>query len=101
MGVTVKDTGFSRYKQVMQELNGSTVEVGLFANEDAELITYVATNEFGTNRAGKNRNITIPERPFMRDTFNKMVGKVRNRFEQIAGAVGRGNFSINQKLKYK
>lgn len=81
--VTIKDTGYKEYYQSLTKINRSKVKVGLFAKLGNELIIYAATNEFGTTKAGKLRNVIIPARSFIRSTFNEQVSKVVKRYEKI------------------
>lgn len=58
------DPGFKRLKKNLK--GPDSVDIGVFAKQGSELVIYAATNEFGTDRAGPNRNIAIPERSFLR-----------------------------------
>ena len=58
------DPGFRKLKKNFK--GPDHVDIGVFAKQDSEVVIYAATNEFGTDRAGPNRNITIPERSFLR-----------------------------------
>lgn len=99
MAVKIKDTGFSKYKDAFAVLQSKKVVVGLFASSGSEVLTKGVVNEFGVSNAGKNRNINIPERSFLRSTYNKNYNKVAKRFGQIGKAISKGNFSVIPKLK--
>ena len=58
------DPGFKKLKKNLK--GPDSVDIGVFAKQGSEVVIYAATNEFGTDRAGPNRNITIPERSFLR-----------------------------------
>ena len=58
------DPGFRKLRKNFK--GPDSVDIGVFAKQGSELVIYAATNEFGTDRAGPNRNITIPERSFLR-----------------------------------
>lgn len=58
------DPGFRKLKKNFK--GPDSVDIGVFAGQGSDLVIYAATNEFGTDRAGPNRNITIPERSFLR-----------------------------------
>jgi hypothetical protein len=62
-------------------------------------LTKAIVNEFGTTKAGKNNNIVIPERSFIRSTYNKQYKKVAKRFDQIFMSISKGNYNIIPKLK--
>jgi len=47
------------------------VDVGIFGEQDSDLVKQAAANEFGAENAGRNGNITIPERSFIRSTFDE------------------------------
>jgi hypothetical protein len=53
-------------KRRLQDLLSTRIKVGIIDNPELALIGI--TNELGTDKAGAGRNITIPERSFMRST---------------------------------
>ena len=59
-----------------------TIETGVFEGEIAE---YAAANEFGTKIAGRNKNVIIPERSFLRSTFDdkKVIAKVFKKVDRV------------------
>lgn len=74
--------------------DGSEVQVGLFSEQGGDLVIYGATNEFGTDKAGPNRDITIPERSWLRSTYDEQVKKlykflVKNKMRIVLGKVSR------------
>lgn len=64
--------------EVISKLN-SVLEVGVFGDQDSDMVIYAATNEFGTNRAGRHRNVTIPERSYIRSALDENEGII-NKF---------------------
>jgi len=54
-------------KRRLRGLNGRKIKVGIVGDKP-ELALIYAVNEFGTTQAGRNRNITIPERSTLRAT---------------------------------
>lgn len=58
------DPGFKKLKKNFK--GPDNVDIGVFAGQGSDLVIYAATNEFGTDQAGPNRNIIIPERSFLR-----------------------------------
>lgn len=99
MVVKVIDKGFDKYKKAIEELNSNQIRVGMFAKVGDKVLTKAIVNEFGTTKAGKNNNIVIPERSFIRSTYNKQYKKVGKRFNQIFVSISKGNFNIIPKLK--
>lgn len=98
MALKVIDKGFDNYKDAFKGLDSKKVAVGLFAKVGDEVLTKGIVNEFGA-RAGKNGNVVIPERSFIRSTYNKNIKKVARRFTQIAKSISDGNYNVNKKLK--
>jgi len=94
----VIDKGFDNHKDAFETLNLGKVAVGLFAKVGDGLLTIAIANEFGV-RTGKNGNTVIPERSFIRSTYNKNIKKVARRFTQIAKSISNGNYNVNKKLK--
>lgn len=95
MGVKLVDSGFKRYLNAFKELDSQKVAVGLFAKVGDEVLTKGIVNEFGANTG----NSVIPERSFIRSTYNKNVKKVTSRFNDIARSISRGNYNVIKKLK--
>lgn len=99
MAVRQVDHGFDNYYKAVQELNSAVVRVGLFAAVGDKVLTKGIVNEFGTTKAGKNHNITIPERSFIRSTYNKQYKKVGRRFGQVFESFSTRNYNVKGKLK--
>jgi hypothetical protein len=91
MVVKVIDHGFKNYVDAMKVLNTKVVAVGLFANVGDSVLEKGIYNEFGT----KN----IPERSFLRSTFNKEHKKIARRFTQIVEGINKKDYSVMRKLK--
>jgi len=99
MAVKQKDNGYDNYLKAVKELHSSVVRVGLFASVGDKVLTKGIVNEFGTTQAGRNKNITIPERSFIRSTYNKQYKKVSRRFGQIFESFSNRNYNVQSKLK--
>lgn len=57
----------------VKDVRNRRIKVGIVGNKP-ELAIIAATNELGTDRAGKNHNITIPARSYLRSTAdNKKI----------------------------
>lgn len=101
MSVVVDDR---KWKQIYKELKiweNSFTAIGIQegSGEDKEGQTTIAliaaVQEFGTNRAGINHNITIPSRPWMRSWFDKNKNRITKKMEQLY------TFILTRKLKAK
>ena len=53
-----------------KQWKGKEIKVGILGTENSETAEYAAANEFGTDKAGRNRKVKIPERSFLRSTFD-------------------------------
>lgn len=82
------DKGFKDVKKTIEQMKDiAYIKIGILEEEgsqvhggsDLSLAGVAAVNEFGTKSAGKNRNVTIPPRPFIRTTMDEKKGL----FEQI------------------
>lgn len=99
MGVQIVDHGYDKYYQAVKDLNSNVVQVGLFASVGDKVLTKGIVNEFGTTRAGKGNNITIPERSFIRSTYNNQYKKVAKRFDQIFISFARRQYNVKGRMK--
>jgi len=56
----------------LKKASDCVVEIGILGRDadENEIATYAAANEFGTNRAGRNRKVRIPERSFLRSSVD-------------------------------
>lgn len=82
------DKGFKAFRAEMQRARNATVEIGIHQdakNEDLSIAEYGAYNEFGTEN--------IPERSFMRSTFDENQSDINadmaKRYDQVkTGKIG-------------
>ncbi len=71
------DKGYKALKKRLEEFKKAVVKVGVQGKDSWKMVdgvtvvTYAAANEFGTKTAGRNNNVTIPERSFLRSTTDK------------------------------
>jgi Fe2+ transport system protein FeoA len=63
---------------------GSGTYKGKKRGRSAKLVVIASTHEFGTKKAGRNKNITIPERSFIRSTVDE---KTNDWNRQAAGFI--------------
>ena len=92
----INDSGMKEFADRVKKLHGS-VDVGVFGEQDSEQVIIAATNEFGTDRAGKGHNIKIPQRSFMRSTLDEEKDNARVRIDKVkvdvvAGKVDKKKF---------
>lgn len=99
MALKVIDKGYNNYKKSFQDLNSKKVAVGVFKESGEDVRIKAIVNEYGTTKAGKNRNIVIPERSFLRSTFNKNYKKISKKFSKIPKLIRSGKFNVLSELK--
>jgi hypothetical protein len=99
MSIKEVDNGYKKYVKAISDLNKSRIQVGLFAEVGDSVLTRAIVNEFGTTRAGKNKNITIPERSFIRATYNEQYKIVAKRFKQIFESFSKRKYDVSNRLK--
>lgn len=120
------DKGWKQFVRDMGRINGSYVKVGFPEGFDpgqpskgdgnvrdaSEILVIGATHEFGTDRAGKNHNVTIPERSFLRSSFDedkernsrvieKAYHSILSRRATVAQALGLVGLFVGGRVKKK
>lgn len=90
------DRGMKRIMRELQKAKVSEVVIGLQQGdknaEGADIATYAAYNEYGTSK--------IPERSFMRTTFDERANGLQNDLRRQFGMVMDGTKSTFQALSY-
>lgn len=74
----VRITGTNRIHQITQsvrELGGYAVEVGIFGSDDSFYAMIAGVHEFGITIQKESGPIVIPERSFLRSTFDENINK--------------------------
>jgi phage gpG-like protein len=102
----VTDKGFDNaMKEIAKARAGSFVKVGVLADaqkpEDAQGLTMqqlAAVHEFGTTKAGRGGNITIPERSFIRSTMDERRGELNRLTDKVITQVMLGQYKMKQGL---
>ncbi len=98
----VVDKGFNRIREDLDKTDGSTVDVGILGGDIKDDVFTVAalaaTHEFGTKKAGRNKNIVIPERSFFRSTFDDNKVKYIRVLKLLFGDVILGNKTVEGAL---
>ena len=97
--VVDKDLGYAKIMASINELAGEEVSVliGVHGAKDSEMVVIAATSEFGTTTAGPQRNITIPERSYLRSTVDNGVSEIMSDLsDAVEDALDGGN--LDQRL---
>ena len=92
--VTDRDLGLKEFIRQLEVARTVEVAVGIHSNavsEGQSIAFYGACNEFGTNKG-------IPERSFMRSSFDENVGRIQSDMDQQAGMVMTGRKDIRAAL---
>lgn len=91
---TVRDRGWNRIMRELQVAKVTEVVIGIqqgSQNSDGvDIAEYAAANEFGTSR--------IPERSFMRSTFDENVQEIKREMDSTYGNVLAGSMTIRGAL---
>ncbi len=93
-----KDRGWNKFKRDMKKIDGSYVKVGLQSGslhkgeggEISDLVAIGAIHEFGTK--------TIPERSFMRTTFDERQHQLNALKIRLSRTISSGRMSVRQGL---
>jgi hypothetical protein len=95
-----KDKGWDKIKKELKRLDKSYTKIGIQAGESRkdgkDMVVIAATHEFGTNKAGKNKNIKIPERSFLRTGIDNNKKKINNFIFELIGEVEDGKINAKQ-----
>lgn len=90
-GITITEkNNVRRVMARVKEVTTSRIRVGIVGKGESFFAMLGAVHEFGTNRAGRNRNVTIPERSFLRSTIDDR----RETKRAMAGASAVFDFSV-------
>jgi len=90
------DTGLNKIKR---DFKSGAVDIGVFGDKDSDVVIYAATNEFGTDRAGRNKNIVIPQRSFLRGGIDEKKEDIRNRIDQGKRQIIQGKMTTKRFLE--
>ena len=91
--VTDRDLGLKAFIRQLEVARKVEVVVGIQANamhEGESVAFYAACNEYGTK--------SIPERSFMRSSFDESIGAIKSDMDQQAGLVMDGRKDIRSAL---
>lgn len=74
MNIRVQEDNFPQLQQLIEDLTKYRLEIGIFGEDDGSGESYVMianVHEFGVIISKATGNIVIPERSFMRSTFDE------------------------------
>ena len=72
MGVQINsNNNIPRVIQSLRDLKKYEIEVGIFGSDGAEYVIIAGVQEFGITIRKEKGNIVIPERSFLRSTFDE------------------------------
>ncbi|MFC2948537.1 hypothetical protein [Virgibacillus sediminis] len=74
MNITIKEDNFPKLQKVIDDLGRYALSIGIFGEDDTGDESYVMianVHEFGITIALPNGEIRVPERSFMRSTFEE------------------------------
>jgi phage gpG-like protein len=106
------DKGWKRFVRDMGKIDGSYVKVGLpegftpgtasdptgGQRDASEILIIGATHEFGTDKAGPKKNITIPERSWLRSSFDKNKERFNRALDRTYDQLLRRRLSVFEGL---
>ena len=76
------ETGMLR-ASITHKVEGDMVNIGIFGSDAGdEYVKIDAPHEFGTTKAGKNNNVIIPARPFLRPTLQENRSLIKSILER-------------------
>lgn len=91
--VTDRDLGLKTFIRQLEVARTVEVAVGILAGDASngeQLVVRAVCNEYGTE--------DIPERSFMRTSFDENVGKIKSDMDQQAGLVMEGKSTVRSAL---
>lgn len=93
------DRGWKRIEAAINELEGLEVVVGIQSDEAGpetgfNMAALAATHEFGTDRAGKSRKVRIPERSFLRSTFDEKRAEIEHAAQRTIALILDGRHTV-------
>ena len=93
--VIVRDLGWKQIKKNMKQLDNMAVDVGVQSDagandEGTSIAFYGSVNEFGSSDG------RVPERSFMRSTFDENIHGINNTVKRLRALVERGRIDAEQ-----
>lgn len=99
-----KDLGYSKWLKQMEAVSKKPfTKIGILGDGEADeegvtVLQYGSANEFGASGAGKNRNIDIPERSYIRSTVDERKRRIFGKAFKLQEDIFLGKMSITKAL---
>lgn len=99
-----KDLGYATWLKQMQALsNKPFAKIGILGDgetddEGTTVLEYGAANEFGASGAGKNRDVEIPERSYIRSTVDERKRRIFGKAFNLQRDIFLGKMSMSKAL---
>lgn len=98
------DKGFKKVIEELKKMDMMKVTVGVHEGageypNKTPIALVALTQEFGTNKAGKNKDVVIPARSFMRSTVDKSTKKWQKLLRELFSEVMTGKNTTEKALK--
>jgi hypothetical protein len=114
--ITEDRSGWDKFAKTLASLSRKAAKIGIQADEDQELLQYAAQNEFGADipvteetreffeghgfpLSPKTTSITIPSRPFIRQTFEKRFEELKKIGFEFGGLIIDDKMTLDQALE--
>lgn len=99
-----KDLGYDKWLKQMREIADKPfTKIGILGDGDSNeegvtVLQYGSANEFGASGAGKNRNVEIPERSYIRSTIDERKRRIFGKAFQLQESIFLGKISVKKAL---
>lgn len=90
--VTEKDKGWNNIKKELKMFKKAYTKIGIQSDageseDGTDLVIIAATNEWGSDSAGKNKNIVIPERSVFRAGYDEKKKEIDQFIFELIGKI--------------
>lgn len=100
--ITDTDLGWKRIQMEMKKFRKLFTDIGHFSDsrygDGTSVALIAAVNEFGTNHAGRNRKVKIPERSWKRSVFDKNINRIWRVIEQLISKILTGQLTAEKAI---
>lgn len=96
-----KDLGYKEFMRQMKKVADKPfTKIGVLGDDEGEgsLLTIASSNEFGATGAGKNGNVDIPERSYIRSTVDERKRRIFGKAFQLQADIFTGKMSMSKAL---
>ncbi len=105
---TSVDLGAKKFLKQVSAIRGQSVKVGIQSDSSShkdketgktsKMVIIAATHEFGTKKAGRNKNITVPKRSYIRSTVDEKTQTWWNKSADLINEIIMGNLTAKRLL---